>query len=50
MEAEAPLDHWEQSKVDRQALQLAFVEHGYLLFTRRRFPLTITAEKVTFGG
>jgi len=33
--------------VDRQAIERALVEHGHLLFTRRRIPLTIRAGKVT---
>jgi transposase InsO family protein len=44
------LDHWRQSAVDRVALERALVEHGHLLFTRRRVPLTIRTEKVTADG
>ena len=44
---EAELDHWRGSAVDRQAIQRALVEQGYLLFTRRRIPLVIKAGKVT---
>jgi len=40
------LDHWRASAVDRQALDRALVEHGHLLFTRRRIPLTIRTDKV----
>ena len=40
------LDHWRQSAVDRQAIERALVEHGHLLFTRRRIPLTIRRAKV----
>jgi len=43
---EESLDHWRASAVDRQAIERAFVEHGHLLFTRRRIPLTIRAGKV----
>ena len=38
------LNHWEDSAVDRQAIQRALVEHGYLLFRRRRIPLEITGQ------
>ena len=41
------LDHWRHGAVDRQAIERALVEHGHLLFTRRRIPLTIRAGKVT---
>jgi transposase InsO family protein len=40
------LDHWRHSAVDRQALERALVEHGHLLFTRRRKPLQIRVGKV----
>ena len=43
---EEALDHWRDSAVDRIALERALVEHGHLLFTRRRIPLTIQKEKV----
>jgi transposase InsO family protein len=43
----ACLDHWQEGKVDRKAIERALVEHDYLLFTRRRIPLTIAAGKVT---
>jgi len=43
---EEPLDHWRQSAVDRQAIERALVEHGHLLFTRRRIPLPIRKGKV----
>jgi hypothetical protein len=39
------LDHWRHSAVDRRALERALVEHGHLLFTRRRLPLTIKPGK-----
>lgn len=42
-----PLDHWRSSAVDRLALERALVEHGHLLFTRRRLPLRIRTGKVT---
>jgi transposase InsO family protein len=47
---EEPLDHWRASAVDRQALERALVEHGHLLFTRRRIPLTIGRRKVAVDG
>jgi transposase InsO family protein len=40
------LDHWRGSAVDRRAIERALVEHGHLLFTRRRIPLTIRPGKV----
>ena len=40
------LDHWRGSAVDRQAIERALVEHGHLLFTRRRIPLTIRPGKM----
>ena len=46
LDQEESLDHWRQSAVDRQALERALVEHGHLLFTRRRIPLMIRAGKV----
>jgi hypothetical protein len=33
---------------DRKAVQRALVEHGFLLFTRRRIPLPFPKRKVTF--
>jgi transposase InsO family protein len=47
---EASLDHWRTSAVDRQAIERALVEHGYLLFTRRRIPLPLRARKVAADG
>jgi putative transposase len=47
IDSEACLNHWDQSKVDRKAIERALVEHDYLLFTRRRIPLAITPGKVT---
>jgi transposase InsO family protein len=44
---EQQLDHWQASAVDRKAIERALVEHDYLLFRRRRLPLTIKVEKVT---
>lgn len=44
------LDHWQQGKVDRKAIERALVEHDYLLFTRRRIPLIIKGGKVTSNG
>jgi transposase InsO family protein len=46
IDQEEMLDHWRQSAVDRLAIERALVEHGHLLFTRRRIPLTIRAGKV----
>ena len=45
---ETELDHWQGSALDRKAIERALVEHDYLLFRRRRVPLTIKAGKVTF--
>ena len=39
-------DHWKDSAIDRKAIQRALVEHGYLLFRRRRIPLEISEGKV----
>src|SRR5262249_16767901 len=47
IDTEDSLCHWLKSAVDRQAIERALVEHGHLLFTRRRIPLTIRAGKVT---
>ena len=44
---ERDLDHWQGSAVDRKAIERALVEHDYLLFRRRRLPLTVKVEKVT---
>lgn len=46
IDPEAPLDHWRTSAVDRIAIERALVEHGHLLFTRRRIPLRLPARKV----
>jgi len=46
IDPEELLDHWRASAVDRHAIERALVEHGYLLFTRRRIPLTIRPGKV----
>jgi transposase InsO family protein len=40
-----PLPAMEERAVDRQAIQRALVEHGYLLFKRRRLPLPIEKQK-----
>jgi len=42
---EESLDHWRGSAVDRVAIERALVEHGHLLFTRRRIPLMNRAGK-----
>jgi transposase InsO family protein len=47
---EEALDHWRTSAVDRLALERALVEHGHLLFTRRRLPLEIRPGKVARVG
>lgn len=44
--AEQPLTEYQSRRVNRLALQRALVEHGYLLFSRRRIPLPIPAPKV----
>jgi transposase InsO family protein len=41
------LDHWENARLDRIAIQRALVEHDYLLFRGRRVPLIVQAGKVT---
>ena len=46
IDPEDSLDHWRQSAVDRQAIEPALVEHGHLLFTRRRIPIMIRVGKV----
>ena len=46
IDPEELLDHWRASAVDRHAIERALVEHGHLLFTRRRIPLTIRPGKV----
>jgi transposase InsO family protein len=45
IDQEQVLDHWRRSAVDRRAIERALVEHGHLLFTRRRIPLMIRAAK-----
>jgi transposase InsO family protein len=42
----ALVEHAERSEVDREALRRALVEHGYLLFSRRRIPAQIGMRKV----
>jgi transposase InsO family protein len=42
-----PLDHWRNSAIDRQAVPRALVEHGNLLYRRRRIPLQVKDTKVT---
>ena len=46
IDPEELLDHWRASAVDRHAIERALVEHGYLLFTRRRIPPTIKPGNV----
>jgi transposase InsO family protein len=41
-----PLGHQEERAMDRLAIQRALVEHGYLLFSRRRIPLPFRRRKV----
>jgi hypothetical protein len=43
--AEGPLSVRDDRAVDRLAIQRALVEHGYLLFSRRRIPLPFTRKK-----
>jgi Integrase core domain len=45
IDSDTQLDHWETSAVDRQALPRVLVEHGYLLFRRRRIPTRIWSRK-----
>jgi len=40
------LDHWQGATVDRVAISRALVGRGYLLFRRRRIPLTINNLEV----
>jgi transposase InsO family protein len=42
---EGPWTAAEERQVDRQAIRRALVEHGYLLFSRRRIPLPIEKLK-----
>ena len=42
---ERPLSTTRQRLVDREAIRRALVEHGYLLFSRRRLPLPISSAK-----
>jgi putative transposase len=42
---ESPLDVNQQRQVDRIALRRALEEHGYLLYSRRRIPLSIRRRK-----
>jgi Integrase core domain/Helix-turn-helix domain len=50
MEQDEILDHWQNGRLDRKAIQRALVEHDYLLFKGRRLPLRIKRGKVTFFG
>jgi transposase InsO family protein len=43
---ENPKDNMHMRAMDREAIRLALVEHGYLYFTRRRITLQITSKKV----
>jgi transposase InsO family protein len=43
---DGPLPARAARAVDRQAIRRALVEHGYLLFRRRRIPLPFTKKKV----
>jgi hypothetical protein len=47
LDQEKQLDHWEDSAVDRKAIERALVEHDYLLFRGRRVPLMVKAGRVT---
>jgi len=44
---ETHLDHWQQGAVDRKAIERALVEHGYIVYSRRRIPLRHMSYKVT---
>jgi transposase InsO family protein len=44
---EEHLDHWRESALDRNAVRRALVEHGYLLFRRRRLPPLVRGTKMT---
>jgi transposase InsO family protein len=44
---EGPLPVRDDRAVERHAIRRALVEHGYLLFSRRRLPLSFTNNKVT---
>jgi transposase InsO family protein len=44
--AAALAEHAQRSGVDRIALRRALVEHGYLLFSRRRIPTPVWSRKV----
>jgi transposase InsO family protein len=50
LEQEMQLDHWQDSAVDRKAIERALVEHDYLLFRGRRIPLIVKGGKVTKIG
>jgi transposase InsO family protein len=45
--AAGPLGEQEERAMERHAIERALVEHGYLLFRRRRIPLPFTRKKVT---
>jgi transposase InsO family protein len=46
-QVDAPSDHWHSSALDRLAIPRALVEHGHLVFRRRRIPLSLNYNKVT---
>jgi transposase InsO family protein len=46
VQVDAAPDHWRDSAIDRLAVPRALVEHGHLLFRRRRIPLTLNKKKV----
>src|SRR5207245_2566883 len=50
LEQETQLNHWEDSAVDRKAIERALVEHDYLLFRGRRIPLIAKGGQVTNIG
>jgi hypothetical protein len=50
MDQDEILDHWQNGRLDRKAIQRALVEHDYLLFNGRRLPLMNKPGKVTFFG
>jgi transposase InsO family protein len=47
LDLDSGLDHWQQARLHRKAIERALVGHAYLLFKGRRVPLTIKAGKVT---
>jgi transposase InsO family protein len=48
VDQETKIPTQEARAIDRQAVQRALIEHGFLLFTRRRIPLPFPKKKVAF--